>query len=63
MRAPCIFNGHKTAHRIKASLAACRATLVVRASLSVSQSVSIIKESDNGTYFIELLGELMRKRV
>lgn len=50
----CIFNGPKRAHRINASLAACRAPLVVQAPLPVSQSVSIIKESDNSAYFMEL---------
>lgn len=63
MRGLCIFNGHKRVHRIKASLAACRETLVEQACLPVSQLVSIIKESDNSTYFLELLGELMRKCV
>lgn len=54
MRGLCIFNGHKRAHIIYASLAACRVPLVVQAPLSVSQSVSIIKESDNSAYFMEL---------
>lgn len=54
MRGRCIFNGHKRAHIIYASLAACRAPLVVQAPLPVSQSVSIIKESDNSAYFMEL---------
>lgn len=63
MKGPCIFNGHKRAHSIKAMLAACRADFGCTSFLPVSQSVSIIKESDNSPYFMELLGELMRKCV